>query len=126
VQVARAGGVVVARNRWGIPRWLELEVLARDASCVYCGVPFDRADAPRRDRPSWEHIVNDARITTRDNIALCCIGCNASKGQRDIAVWLSGRYCEAKGVAPETVAPIVRRALQRRPTLEGDANKPLP
>ncbi len=116
----------MARNRWGIPDWLEREVLARDAACVYCGVRFGAPDAPRRDRPSWEHIVNDARITTRDNIALCCVGCNASKGQRDVGAWLAGAYCAAKGIAPETVAPIVRRALQRRPTLDDVSDAPSP
>ena len=107
----------MARNRWGIPDWLEREVLARDAACIYCGVRFRQSDAPRRSRPSWEHIVNDARITTRENIALCCIGCNASKGPRDLGVWLAGRYCAAKGISSETVAPIVQRALRCRPTL---------
>lgn len=52
----------MAKNRWGIPDWLVREVLARDAACVYCGVRFGETDAPRRDRPSWEHTVNDARI----------------------------------------------------------------
>lgn len=114
------------KNRWGIPGWLEREVLARDAACVYCGVRFGEPDAPRRDRASWEHIVNDARITTRDNIALRCVGCNASKGRRDVGVWLAGRYCEAKGITPETVAPIVQRALQRRPTLDDVSDAPSP
>ena len=101
-------------------------MLARDAACVYCGVQFGAPDASRRDRPSWEHIVNDARITTRDNIALCCVGCNASKGQRDVADWLSGTYCVAKSITAETVAPIVRRALQRRRTLDDVSEAPSP
>jgi hypothetical protein len=108
----------MARNRWGIPSWLEREVLQRDTACVYCGVEFGQVDTPRRARPSWEHIVNDARITTRENIALCCIGCNASKGQRDVGVWLTGSYCAAKGITAESVAPIVRRALEHRPSLD--------
>jgi hypothetical protein len=116
----------MARNRWGIPTWLEREVRLRDTSCIYCGVRFGDPHAPRRERPSWEHLVNDARITTRSNIALCCIGCNASKGQRDLAAWLAGAYCAAKGITPETVAPIVRRALQRRPTLDDESDAPSP
>ena len=35
-----------------------------------------------------EHIVNDARIITRENIARCCFGCNASKGNRGLVAWL--------------------------------------
>jgi hypothetical protein len=71
-------------NNWKIPAWLEREVIERDRSCVYCGVSFAQVSNLWRERPSWEHIVNDATIVTRDNIALCCIGCNASKGAKDV------------------------------------------
>ena len=52
--------------------------LERDKSCVYCGCKFGSERAKKR---SWEHIINDITITGLDNIALCCVGCNASKGQ---------------------------------------------
>ncbi len=42
----------------------------------------------RANKKSWEHIINDIRITTLSNIALCCVGCNASKGNKDLATWL--------------------------------------
>jgi hypothetical protein len=57
-------------NRWNIPDELEGEIIERDGMCVYCGVAFDVAD-PRRGRPSWEHIINDEAIVTRENIARC-------------------------------------------------------
>jgi hypothetical protein len=98
-------------NRWNIPRWLEQEAIARDTSCVYCRVSFESTPATRSVRPSWEHIVNDARIITRENIVLCCIGCNASKGQKSLAVWLDSKYCKARGITHETIAPIARAAL---------------
>jgi hypothetical protein len=66
-------------NRWDIPDWLEREVVKRDHCCIYCGVEFTARSPSRRDRPSWEHIINDARTITRENIARCCVGCNASK-----------------------------------------------
>ncbi len=97
-------------NRWNIPTWLEREVLERDRSCIYCGTLFDAATA-RRDRPSWEHIVNDASVVTRENIALCCIGCNASKGTRQLAAWLQSRYCLTRGISSRSVAPIAQAAL---------------
>jgi hypothetical protein len=65
----------------------------------------------RRSRPSWEHIINDATIVTRDNIALCCVACNASKGAKDLSEWLNSRYCEVNGITPQSVAPIIQRAL---------------
>jgi len=98
-------------NRWNIPAWLEREVVERDLSCVYCGTSFAQASGARRDCPSWEHIVNDARIVTRENIALCCIGCNASKGTKALAVWLQSRYCIARGITGCSVAPVVQAAL---------------
>lgn len=100
-------------NRWNIPDWLEREVIERDRSCVYCGVRFrDGGDVSRRDRPSWEHIVNDARIVTRENIARCCIGCNASKGARDLDEWLQSSYCKTRGITRESVAAVVRAVLR--------------
>lgn len=101
-------------NRWNIPTWLEREVLDRDLSCVYCGISFAKASV-RHDRPSWEHIVNDAAIITRENIALCCIGCNASKGAKSLAEWLQSRYCLARGISSRSLAPIAQAALAVKP-----------
>ena len=99
-------------NRWNIPEWLESEVIARDRSCVYCGVEFTAHGMSRRDRPSWEHILNDARIITRENIARCCIGCNASKGTKSLVQWLQSEYCKTRGITGESVATVVRSALE--------------
>ena len=104
-------------NRWNIPLWLEREITERDSACVYCGVSFSLPDAPRRSRKSWEHIVNDARIITKSNIALCCVGCNASKGAKDLEVWLSSPYCLQRGITAATVSPVVKQAIVRRPSL---------
>lgn len=60
---------------------------------------------------SWEHIINDAKIITRENIALCCCGCNASKGQKQLSVWLQTPYCKERCISPETVAPIIKEAI---------------
>jgi hypothetical protein len=101
-------------NRWRIPDWLEREVIERDRRCVYCGVEFDFTRRERRAKPSWEHIVNDASIITAENIARCCIGCNASKGTKNLAVWLGTPYCQRRGITLESIAPVARFALQAR------------
>lgn len=108
-------------NRWNIPDWLEREAIERDRHCVYCGASFEGAEIPRRQRPSWEHIVNDAAIITRENIVRCCIGCNASKGAKTLAVWLDSEYCTGRGITKETVAPIVRRAIESLRTIDHGA-----
>ena len=75
-------------NAWRIPAWLEREVRNRDKACVYCGVRMTNAGMSRGSRRSaatWEHIINDASIITRDNIALCCVARNSSKGAKTLA-----------------------------------------
>ena len=98
-------------NRWNIPPRLEADVLARDTSCVYCGVGFHLPALDRGARPSWEHIINDARMVTNQNIARCCIACNASKGAKDMRVWLESSYCKRKGITRDSVAHVVRAFL---------------
>lgn len=119
-------------NTWGIPDWLETEVRARDKVCVYCGtemlekIPKGHA---RRTAATWEHIINDARIITRENIARCCAGCNSSKGQKDLAAWLLSSYCKKRGITKDTVSDVVKHALQRtmlkdaQPPVAGDARE---
>ena len=99
-------------NNWNIPDRLEKEVRARDKQCVYCGVEFSPGKASSRAAASWEHMINDAKIITRKNIALCCRGCNASKGQRPVSTWLQSKYCRERGINRESVAPIIRLAIQ--------------
>jgi 5-methylcytosine-specific restriction endonuclease McrA len=99
-------------NKWNIPPWLEDEVRERDKICVYCGRDFTAPEVSTKLAPSWEHIINDATIITRDNIALCCRGCNASKGQKRVSDWLTSRYCQDRNISLKSVAPVVRRAIE--------------
>jgi hypothetical protein len=114
-------------NIWSIPDLLENEVRARDKNCVYCGVEMLQKvprGSPRKTVATWEHIINDARIITRENIALCCCACNASKGQKTLVDWLQSTYCVQRGVSENTVAQIVKDALAmaRNPPKPCDAN----
>lgn len=99
-------------NRWGIPPELEIEVTRRDTRCIYCGVDFLRPQVNRGSCPSWEHIVNDARLISAQNIARCCIACNASKGAKPLRAWLQSVYCRRKGIDEQSVAEVVRRLLE--------------
>lgn len=98
-------------NRWGIPKEIEIIVLNRDRSCVYCGTPFNDSDNNRKTRRTWEHIINDIRINGYENIALCCGSCNASKGNKKLGEWLGSKYCEAKGITKDSVALVVKTHL---------------
>jgi len=100
-------------NNWNIPAWLEKEVRERDTACVYCGVLFVSSNTSIKSAPSWEHIINDAKIITRENIALCCRGCNSSKGQKQLSVWLQSNYCRERGISKDSVALIIKQAIDR-------------
>ena len=105
-------------NRWGIPKDVENYVKERDDKCVYCGLEFSEENESRKSKPSWEHIVNDIRINGIDNIALCCMSCNASKGAKLLEDWLQRDYCKKKGIKAETVAIVVKKAIINPPKLK--------
>lgn len=110
-------------NRWGIPHELETMIRARDVLCVYCGVKLLHSAArgsSRKQVATWEHIVNDATIITRRNIARCCNSCNASKGAKELRKWLQTAYCNNKGITPDSVAQVVKDHLAS--TEKGDAS----
>ncbi len=104
-------------NRWGIPKDVEDYVKQRDTKCVYCGVEFSEKNKSRKSKPSWEHIINDIRINGIDNITLCCMSCNASKGAKLLEDWLQSDYCKKKNITIESVANIVKEAIKNPPKL---------
>jgi len=102
-------------NKWNIPDWLEKEVRERDTNCVYCGVRLIEkmpSCGPRRAAATWEHIINDASIVTRENIARCCVACNSSKGTKKLSDWLQSSYCKKHRINRGTVAQVVKDALR--------------
>ncbi|WP_412972804.1 hypothetical protein [Glaciecola sp. MF2-115] len=100
-------------NNWNIPNWLEEEIIQRDTNCVYCRCDFTPTKVSKRTASSWEHIINDASIITRENIALCCCGCNSSKGQKKLSDWIDSKYCIEKGITRENVAEVIKTALSK-------------
>jgi hypothetical protein len=65
---------------------------------------------PRKTVATWEHIINDASIVTRDNIARCCFACNSSKGTKKLSDWMQSSYCKKRGINKDTVAEVVKTA----------------
>ena len=110
-------------NRWGISAdWLEKEVKERDKACVYCGIQMIERMPPggsRKAVATWEHIINDASIITRENIARCCAVCNSSKGTKKLSDWIKSNYCKKHGINKDTVAEVIKKALKA--ALEADA-----
>ena len=113
-------------NNWGIPDWLEKEVRERDKTCVYCGIKMIEKmpqNGSRRNVATWEHIINDASIVSRANIARCCVACNASKGTKALADWMQSSYCKKRGINKDTVAEVVKRALKTASKTDAVPNK---
>ncbi len=101
-------------NRWGIPDWLENEVKERDRSCVYSGIRMVEEmplGGPRKAVATWEHVINDASIVTRENIARCCVACNSSKRTKKLSDWMQSSYCKRLGINKDTVAEVARNSL---------------
>jgi hypothetical protein len=97
-------------NIYGISDHDERRIRARDKHCVYCGIKLK--NSPWCDRPTIEHFNNDGPFDSYANIAMCCRGCNSSKGVKSLLTWLASSYCQEKSITPKTVAPIVRRYLR--------------
>ena len=66
---------------------------------------------PRKAVATWEHIINDESIVSRENIALRCIACNSSKDTKKLSDWIQSSYCKKRGINKDTVAKIVKEAL---------------
>lgn len=102
-------------NRWHIPEEMEKEIILRDKNCVYCGIKMiekvPRGES-RKFAATWEHIINDETIITKENISRCCAACNSSKGTKKLSDWINSEYCKNNNININTVAPIIKRALQ--------------
>jgi hypothetical protein len=95
--------------RWsGVSAAVAAQVLARDGStCVYCRKTMDPKSSNRADHPSVEHLNHLPTFQhdypkTAAYFAICCFGCNASRRDRPLSVWL-----RLKGYA-ETCAQVVK------------------
>ena len=93
-------------NKWNIPVDIEKAVLLRDKKCVYCHVVF--SNKTRKTTASWEHVVNDIKITSLKNIVRCCVVCNASKSAKTLGEWFKTNYCINKKINENSVAEIIK------------------
>jgi hypothetical protein len=39
------------------------------------------------------------------------IACNASKGQKNLSIWLATKYCKERNITQDSVAPIIKKAI---------------
>jgi len=97
-------------NVFGIADEIERAIRARDTKCVYCGVSMRRH--PRRLEATIEHFNNNGPFTKQHNLAICCRGCNSSKGRKNLLAWFATDYCRERKIHKKTVAAPVRKYLR--------------
>jgi len=88
-------------NKWNIPKELEEKIKKRDKSCVYCHKEFKNNP---KDKLTWEHIDNNEKNISEENIALCCVSCNSSKGTKSLKEWLDSDYCKKLGINKNNIS----------------------
>lgn len=75
---------------WKIDETLAKQILVRDKVCYYCKNKFD--ESLRSTHAEIEHIDNDAKNISLENIVLCCGHCNRSKGNKQLSDWKNRWY----------------------------------
>ena len=98
-------------NNWNIPKALEQEIRARDKVCVYCSTEFTPAKVSKYSCASVGQISTGEGVISSNNVAMCCWGCNESKGQKPLSIWLKSKYCQDRNISPKTVATIIKKAI---------------
>ena len=100
-------------NKYGISKEDEREIRARDKTCVYCHISMKRhSDARRASEATIEHFNNDGPFDKKFNVAICCRGCNSSKGSKTLLVWFKSPYCRERKISAETVSKPVKEYLR--------------
>jgi hypothetical protein len=108
------------KAKYGIPQSVIDEIEARDLDCVYCRKPMIREGSPLRKggwsrRAEWasiEHLNHlptavHAYPMTAEYFAVACTGCNASRRDKPLTVFLA-----LKGYA-DTCAQVVKNYARR-------------
>jgi len=100
-------------NKYGIPEEVEKEVRARDKFCVYCHISMKAyPDAMGSSGATIEHLNNDGPFDKKWNLAICCRGCNSSRGNMDLLDWFEMAYCIEKNINEKTVAKRVKQYIR--------------
>jgi hypothetical protein len=98
-------------NTYGISEEVEEEIRARDRRCVFCHKRFSRES--RASGATIEHFNNDGPLAKKYNLAICCGGCNSSKGTKKLLAWLKTPYCRKRQINEKTVAKPVKEYIRR-------------
>ena len=100
-------------NTYSISKKDEREIRARDKICVYCRVLMKQSPyAMGSSGATIEHFHNDGPFNEKFNVAICCRGCNSSKGTMRLSVWFKTSYCRKKKINEKTVSKPVKEYMR--------------
>ena len=110
-------------NEFGIPREDEKEIRKRHRRCVYCRKRMRTFAEIRARRGEWadqatiEHLNRKGPFYVEDglkkeHIAICCRGCNSSRGVLRLVDWFKLEYCISRNISANTVAKPIKRYLR--------------
>jgi hypothetical protein len=100
-------------NSYEISEEIEGEIRARDKKCVYCRVSMKKPTRVKvAAEATIEHFNNDGPFTKKYNLAICCRGCNSSKGVKTLLAWFKTPHCAKWGINEKTVAKPVKNFMR--------------
>jgi 5-methylcytosine-specific restriction endonuclease McrA len=80
-------------NTYGISELVEKEIRARDKKCEYCHGSMKRSSRAKGEAEATiEHFNNNGPFTKKENLDICCRGCNSSKGVKTLLAWSKTPY----------------------------------
>ncbi len=109
-------------NRFGIPIDIENEIRERDTDCVYCRrqmKSYHQVKGTRGDQATIEHFNLDGPFywshgLEKEDLAICCRGCNSSRGMKKLLEWFETPYCVERNINENTVANPVKKYIRRK------------
>ena len=102
-------------NKFDIPGEVERRIRERDKKCIYCHkemiYPWSKDNS--KDSATIEHLREEGPFYWNDglkeeDLAICCGGCNSSRGKLSLLDWFKSRYCLSRGINENTVAGAVK------------------
>ena len=102
----QVGRTEYVSNTHGISVKVEQEIRARDKVCVYCRKVMKKSR--RSFGATIEHFNNDGPFNEKRSLAVCCRGCNSSRGAKELLAWFATDYCRKKNISVKTVSKPVR------------------
>jgi len=98
----------------------------RDKVCVYCHKSFD-LEHNQNNRSDWDTVEHLNHRSDWDSvgsyhkenkpvseiIAICCAGCNSSRGAKPLSSWFKTEYCIQKNINYDTIAEVVKQYIDQ-------------